>query len=140
MLIETHIETDNYWLEGFEPSINGLEIQIESGKFIEQVLVRDLESEELVIGYSVMEYPSFSFDVEADSDFDVVYDVYLLELPSLSGAQVNVDRTILGYDQIAVYEGEDTLKFTLMSFTVKPLTVDLIDTTMLVKKVAIRVE
>lgn len=98
---------ENYWTEGFEttnPSPMSLEIQEGS----------------ITIENSITEYEAFSFEVFADLEFMSIYDVYLV-----NDGTVHVDRTVMGADTIAHYEGDAKLLFMLMSFVVPANTTDL---------------
>jgi hypothetical protein len=89
-------------------------------------MVEDVETDE---------YPSFTFEVVPDNLVPVIYDVYLLDLPSKSGNIIHIDRTEIGEDDMAFYEGEDDLRFLLMSFSVPPNATDLDNVSINVKSV-----
>lgn len=140
MISEQISLTDDWWTEGFETTANGLEIQVTAGRIVMEMSVRDPETGEYSDAHDITNYPDFSFDIEPDSEFSVIYDAYLLELPSLSGEEVVIDRTVMTHGAEAYYEGTDRLKFTLMSFAVQPNSVDLENTNIVIKKVVKRNE
>jgi hypothetical protein len=100
--------TDNYYTEGFEFSIpSPLVIQCTDGTFN-------------ALGDEPIHYEGFELDIEADVDFEVVYDFYLV-----SDGSIHVDRTVIGADSIAMYEGDEVLKMTLSSIQIPANTADL---------------
>jgi len=112
-------ETDNYWIEGLEISTPSLsEITFTEGKFYMEYGVYNYDTDKMEKHIETDEYPAFSFDIVPDPDFDVIYDVYLLDLPSDSGQAVHVDRTEVGSEVVACYEGVDKLKYMLASILI----------------------
>lgn len=101
MIAERIAKTYNYSTEGFQVTTEGMEIRVGQGLF---------HSED-----GSMEYPDFSFDVISDADVAVQYDVYLLKEENESGFPVQVDRTEMGQQRLAFYEGETAIQFTLMT-------------------------
>lgn len=126
MITEIVTKTDNYWIEGLGVSNpSPMTIEVAGGKFYTEYQEYNSETKKAEVLTVVDEYPAFSFDVVSDPEVDVIYDVYLLDLPSSSGNAVHVDRTELGAEELAFYQGEDVLRFTLASFLVPANTTSL---------------
>ncbi|MFE4029136.1 hypothetical protein ACFX4N_23565 [Priestia sp. YIM B13551] len=145
------INADNYYIEGFVVSTpQPLTIEVSLGKFFtihnvekQETTIKELEDGttkevEQLIQVEEMEtdeYSAFTFDIESDNLVNVIYDVYLLDLPSTSGYEVHIDRTEMDGNNVPFYEGEDTIKFLLMSFMVPPNTNTLDDVQINIKEV-----
>jgi hypothetical protein len=65
-------------------------------------------------------YPPFDIEIEPDPEFDVIYDVYLIDQPSTSGETVHLSRTVMGGDDVAFYKGEDKIQHCIMTMQVPP--------------------
>lgn len=112
MINYENIEMENVFTEGFELSLpSATSLKITEGVF----------THIMTSGTEVFTFPAIEFDVEADDELPVQYDVYLLE----SADKVSVMRTELGLGTVAVYEGEGVLMHPLLSFTLPPNTNDL---------------
>lgn len=151
MINTQSISADNYYTEGFVVTTpQPLTIEVSSGKFVtihkvEKVVTSVREFEDGTTrevpriiqeeNLEVDEYSAFTFDIESDTLVNVVYDVYLLDLPSTSGYQVHIDRTEMDGGNVPFYEGQDTIRFLLMSFMVPPNTNTLDDVQINVKEV-----
>ncbi|MDQ0976606.1 hypothetical protein QFZ31_006658 [Neobacillus niacini] len=136
MIIENVKTTDNYWIEGLVCSNpSPMELAFTEGTFHIEHGVYDEATDQNVMQVETDTYTNFNFDVVSDTEFDVIYDVYLLDLPSISGQAVHVDRTEIGGDQFAFYTGEDKLRFLLVSFLVPANTTDLANVEIKVNRV-----
>lgn len=135
MINEVVTKGDNYWLEGFEVSTpQPLTIEVLSGKF--NIIHEELsDNDEEIEILETDEYPSFTFNVVSDNLVDVVYDVYLIDIPSDSGNAIHVDRTEMGEGSMAFYTGADKLRFMLMTFSLKPNATSLEDVEIKVNRV-----
>lgn len=103
MITETITKSNAFYTEGF---------LVETPSPLE-VVVYDGELHFTMNGGSFVGYEAFAFDVEADPDFPVVYDIYLLE-----GGEVEVKRTVFVGSNVPSYDGEIPLLYTLTSFQV----------------------
>lgn len=116
MIKYENIEVDNVFTEGFELSLpSATSIAITAGMF----------SHAKTQGIEVVTFPSIEFDVEGDAELSVQYDVYLLSKAGSDGFNVEVNRTELGMNTLALYEGDGELQHVLLSFTLPPNTNDL---------------
>jgi hypothetical protein len=120
MITETITKSDSMYTEGFV---------VETPSPLE-VVVYDGELHFTMNEGSVVSYEAFAFDVEADPDFPVVYDIYLLE-----GGEVEVKRTVFVGTNVPYYDGELTLLYTLTSFQLPAGTMSLDDIEINVRKV-----
>jgi hypothetical protein len=109
---------DGAYTLGFDVSASGLTLEVSEGSITFtrpspklEVIATELER------YS---FPSFTFDVVPDDEFDVIYDVYLC-----SDNTVEVQRTELVGDTIPYYIGEKELLHLLCTFVVPPNTTSL---------------
>lgn len=116
MINYENIEVANLYTGGFAVTIeDGMTVSVEAGTYN---LVQKGE-------VAVTDFPAFAFDVEADTDLRVVYDIYLLAEANADGSTIHIDRTELGGNAVAFYEGEAKLLHCLTSFIVPPNTTDL---------------
>lgn len=114
MIVNRNNKSYDFYTEGFGISFpEPFSIKVASGKLC--FFNND--------GETCLTYPEFEFDVIADTELPVMYNVYLLE-----DDVVHVDRTELLEDTVAFYEGEAELQHTLLYFRVEPNTVTLDDT------------
>lgn len=121
MVTEENIQTASCYTSGFSVSLpSPMEIEFSEGVYSD--------------GYDSYSYEPFSFDVEADPEFPVVYDVYL----TTDG--VTVSRTVFAGGNVPCYEGEPTLLHTLCTFLLPENTENLEDVDILVRKVSKREE
>lgn len=116
MIRYENIKVVNLYTEGFATTIEeGMTLSIGTGTY------NHIEGS----GVTITNFPEFAFDVVADSEFQVVYDVYLLAEENVDGSTIHIDRTELGGNAIAFYEGEAKLLHCLTSFIVPPNATDL---------------
>lgn len=126
MINHADINITNIFTEGFETSTpSGMLLSIGEGTFVKF----DVESP------IVRLFPAFEFDLEADDELDVVYDVYLLDGNNEQGVPVHVDRTEMGFESMAIYEGATPLLHCLMSIVVPPNTTNLADVAITVRNI-----
>lgn len=118
MINYANINISNVFTEGFEASVpSDMTLRIGEGTFVKF----DVESP------IVRLFPAFEFELEADNELDVLYDIYLLNGNNESGVPVHVDRTELGFESLAIYEGTTPLLHCLASILVPPNTTNLND-------------
>lgn len=122
-------KVENVAMEGFEVSTSGLSLMCTAGNMTifrsNSKVVKAVDENGDPITYvdeteveEFNEYPAFTFDAEPDDDFPVIYDVYLLEHEDGSDS-IEVERTELGDDQIAHYDGARNIH-TLITFMLPP--------------------
>lgn len=114
------IESSGFGTEGFVPSVTNMTIEISEGK--------------LKLEDSTHEYPSFSFEVEADESLNVVYDVYLLDTTDGENS-IHIDRTEMGGNSLAFYQESYKMLHCIMTLMVSPKSIDLDDTQINVNRV-----
>lgn len=105
-------KSEGFGTEGFIPSVSNMTIDISEGKL-------DLRG-------VIHEYPSFSFDVESDELFPVVYDVYLLDTDDVENI-IHIDRTEIGGDSHAHYQEGYNMLHCIMTFMMPPKSISLDD-------------
>lgn len=154
--INTH-KVDTVYSEGFGVKITEpflIEVDAGSMNYIEKyedeitINVDVVDEEGTVVGTKEVpktvikertetdNYPAFSFEIEPDPVFEVIYDVYILGLPSVSGDIIHLDRTVISEEfPVAHYTGEDTIKLCLISMIVPPNCASLNDADIRVSKV-----
>jgi len=114
-------ESSGFGTEGFIPSVTNMTIEVSEGK--------------LKLDDNIHEYPSFSFDVEADESLNVVYDVYLLDTHEEGSSVIHIDRTELGRESLAFYQENYSMLHCIMTFIVSPKSISLDDTIINVNRV-----
>lgn len=113
MIINRNNKSYEVYTEGFGVSFpEPFSIKMDIGKFC--IFNSD--------GEKFTHYPEIEFDVVADDEFDVLYDVYLLV-----DGNIQVDRSELGSDMIAGYSGEVPLRHTILTFILPANTTSLDD-------------
>jgi hypothetical protein len=124
-------QAENYFTEGFvvtQP--DPLSISVGAGTFFKEKVERVtntviVDGEEIEVPsinryFEGQEYPAFDLQLEGDEEVPVVYDIYLLRLPSNSGKVYQIDRTELSDDNIPMYTGEDTIEYCLIHIIIPP--------------------
>lgn len=115
MISYASIGIDDIFTEGFEASFpSAMSFAVTAGTF-------NKVSES---GIATRNFPAFEFDLEADPELTVVYDVYLLRVEG-EAFPVHVDRTVLGYDTLAIYDGTEEVLHCLSSIVLPPNTTSL---------------
>lgn len=126
MINYANIEMGNVFTEGFEASVSsGMTLTIGEGVFSKY----DVEFPEVRI------FPGFEFDLEADDELDVIYDVYLLRDNNENGVAIHVDRTEIGFETMAIYQGTAPLLHCLASIVVPPNTTSLQDVPITIRNI-----
>src|SRR5690606_34749695 len=101
MVEYANIEATNWHTTGFETTlVNGL-VSIATGS--------------VIMAHRQVDYDAIEFELEADAEIPVAYDVYLLG----NGTQ-DVVRTEVGIDTLSAYEGEEELVHCLISLQIEP--------------------
>lgn len=108
MIIYRDNETEGFSTEGFTPSVLDMTIEVSEGK--------------LTLRGVIHEYPSFSFDIESDELFDVIYDVYLLDTSEEDSTLIHIDRTEMGGDSFAQYQEDYKLLHCIATMMIPPKT------------------
>lgn len=111
MITTKEIKTDNYWTDGLNISLSDpMTLDVTGGSFHHRNRQEEI----------VTEFEPFSFDIDSDPEFEVVYDVYLLQ-----NGEPYVLRSVWAGDVIPAYTGEVPLVFTLATFVLPPATTSL---------------
>lgn len=114
MITNANIMVENWHTHGFAASLTApMSIKFESG---------EIHFADWPESHS---YPSIEFDMVADTEITVYYDVYLLRANNSQGYNVHVDRTEFGVENMPmVYEGDAELLHHLCSISIPPKTTD----------------
>lgn len=130
MIKYTTAKAQNFYTEGFTVSEPApMVLMVEPGKFHfvdvkkelvpKPILEEGMEWKEIK-EYTTNNYDSFKFEIQPDDEFEVIYDVYLLDKGNQDGLNIHVDRTEIGANTICAYTGETPMIHCLMSFVVPP--------------------
>jgi hypothetical protein len=124
MINYQNIQVTNLYTEGFEVTFpSPMTISFGPGKVV---------NTDIPVEYV---FDEIEFDVEADPELNVSYDVYLLMDKDDSGLNIQVDRTEIGLTSLSVYEGEAPLLHCLLSLFVPAGTTSVDDLSINVRNV-----
>lgn len=133
MIKYADINISNVFTEGFQASTpSAMSLAVTAGSFTKFDSSAEANSDEMRI--NTRNFPAFEFDLAADEELDVVYDVYLLQVEG-DVVPIHIDRTVIGYETMAIYEGDNTPLHCLLSITLPPKTTSLQNVEVTVKNI-----